>query len=80
MNTEINKMCQQKITTVRLGRVLIKIANLINVRFGPLCGLTSDITRGPKRATSRHSTADPTRAADVLAVMQPPDIAGPDGF
>src|SRR5262245_51670006 len=27
---------------------------LINVRFAPLCGLKSDISRGPKSAVSRH--------------------------
>jgi hypothetical protein len=31
-----------------LGRGTHKIANLINVRFGLLCGLRSDITRGPR--------------------------------
>jgi hypothetical protein len=38
MDSEIKQVRQQKLTTVMLGRVLIKIANLINVRFGPLCG------------------------------------------
>jgi len=28
------------------------LTTLINVRFGPLCGLKSDIARGPKSATS----------------------------
>jgi hypothetical protein len=40
---------------VRLGRVLIRSRLvtaiwIINVRFGPLCGLKSDITQGPRSA------------------------------
>jgi hypothetical protein len=42
-----------------LGRALIKPrlvnSDLINVRFGPLCGLKSDISRGPRSAQTRTS-------------------------
>ena len=30
---------------------------LINVRFGPLCGLRSDLTRGPRRANALNRCA-----------------------
>jgi hypothetical protein len=42
-----------KLDVINLECALHKIAigDLINVRFGPLCGLTSDITRGPRSAT-----------------------------
>src|SRR5262245_44991721 len=39
----------------RLHRVLIKLRGRSNVRFGPLCGLKSGISRGPRSAAiSRH--------------------------
>jgi hypothetical protein len=42
-----------KSAKVVLGRVPIKSRStiwIINVRFGPLCGLKSDISRGPRSA------------------------------
>ena len=34
--------------------ITIGDSDLFNVRFGPLCGLKSDISRGPRSAMSRH--------------------------
>ena len=36
-------------------KIAIGDSDLINVRFGPLCGLTLDISRGPRSANSRQS-------------------------
>jgi len=51
------------VALIYLGRVLIQsqlvTANLINVRFGPLCGLKPGILRGPRSAISRHSVVRP---------------------
>jgi hypothetical protein len=36
-------------------KIAIGDSNLINVRFGPLCGLKEDVSRGPRSAKSGHS-------------------------
>src|SRR5262245_735604 len=36
--------------TGELYKIAIGDSDLINVRFGPLCGLTPDISRGPRSA------------------------------
>jgi hypothetical protein len=35
-------------------RVTVRNSDLINARFGPLCGRKSDISRGPRSARKRH--------------------------
>src|SRR5262249_11285027 len=45
-------MLQARRQSEHLGRVLINRSDLINVRFDPVCGLRSDITRGPRSATT----------------------------
>jgi hypothetical protein len=47
------KACRQS-KKPRLQRVFIKLRGTSNVRFGPLCGLKSDILGGPKSANRRH--------------------------
>ena len=44
-------------------------SDLINVRFGPLCGLKSDIPRGPRSAMRRHS---PLTTFQIAPVIRPP--------
>src|SRR5258707_15063139 len=50
--------------------VLIKIvighSDLINVRFGPLCGLKSDISRGPRSA---NKTLGPMGGGDLQRIQ-----------
>ena len=61
------------VALIYLGRVLIQsqlvTANLINVRFGPLCGLKSDISRGPRSANNgyRRWLARPPSSARLSA-------------
>src|SRR5262245_51323102 len=55
--TDLGIPCRSKSAKVVLGRVRIKSQLvttiwIINVRFGPLCGLKSDISRGPRSATT----------------------------
>src|SRR5215510_5526626 len=45
-----NNLLGQANALCLLGRVTIDDSDLINVRIGPLCGLKSDISRGPRSA------------------------------
>ena len=67
-----------------LGTCTHKIANLINVRFDPLCGLRPDITRGARRANSglmqcnkwpRYSITLSARATNVGGTVMPIALA-----
>src|SRR5262245_13837218 len=40
------------LATACTHKIAIGDSNLVNVRFGPLCGLKSDISRGPRSAKS----------------------------
>jgi hypothetical protein len=55
----LTSMCVREGSSRTLGCVPIKSqladSELINVRFGPLCGLNSDISRGPRSANGGHS-------------------------
>jgi hypothetical protein len=46
------------VATKRECRRKPRISDLVNVRFGPLCGLKSDISRGPRSASFQTSRCD----------------------
>jgi hypothetical protein len=43
-------------------KIAIGDSDQINFRFGPLCGLKSDILRGPRSANSRPEQVQQTQA------------------
>jgi len=47
-------------------KIAIGESDLINVRFGPLCGLTSDISRGPRSANRRPERVQRSALFDHL--------------
>ena len=65
-------MCVRGGSSGALGcthKIAIGDSDLINVRIGPLCGLKSDISRGPRSTMSRHS---PLTAFQIAPVIRPP--------
>ena len=61
----------------RAHKIAIGDSDLTNVRFGSLCGLKSDISRGPRSASRRHHAqlAAPRKidgkATDEFAAVKP---------
>jgi hypothetical protein len=68
--------------------IAIGDCDLITVRFGPLCGLKSDIFRGPRSATTgreqmqqttctvrRYSIASSARASNESGTVRPSALA-----
>jgi hypothetical protein len=65
---------------VRRRRLLLPAAQgegdwrrgLINVRFCPLCGLKSDISRGPRSANRGHCRRSPNGRYGTFGCINPP--------
>ena len=60
-----------------IHKIAIGDSGLSNVRFGPLCELKSDISRGPRSATTGHKALPESGVGDLGdASLGPCDFAG----
>jgi hypothetical protein len=54
LRTTADDIDQESTGWARTDKIAIDHSDMINVRCGPLCGLKSDISRGPRSARERN--------------------------